>query len=65
MTDDKLAANRHKNAAYHALCNARCLCDRRRHTAGTVPAAWLGKLGELERAYTVATMIARTRGGVQ
>jgi len=64
VTDDKLAANRHKNAAYHALCNARCLCDRRRHTTGTVPAAWLAKMWELEQVYSLAAATARTQGGV-
>jgi len=66
MTMDRLQAIRRKNEAYAALVDALRHCDRRRHTFGAVPPAWLVRLGglrgEWERA-VLAWLAARARWG--
>lgn len=51
---DRVTVIRERNAAYHALCEARRHCDRRRHTAGAIPSTWADRLAELERVYNLA-----------
>ena len=61
MDDTRLELIRRKNAAFAALTVALAACERRRHVAGTVPAAWLERLDDLRTAYARA-VVAWERG---
>ena len=51
MDDPRTELIRRKNAAFQALTVALAAVERRRHVAGTVPAAWLERLEERRTAY--------------
>ena len=59
VTMDRATAIRAKNAAYDKLTQAHLACERKRHTFGYVPDAWLVRLAEMRREYEALAMSER------